>query len=115
MNVITCPNFSPATGHVAGFSWCLAPLIQDLERERIHAKAVEPKGDKTMRMDAQTARIEAGSVFLPRTADWLGDFRQELMAFPASRHTDQIDAFSQALDHAFNARRGYCETYTVLM
>jgi predicted phage terminase large subunit-like protein len=79
-------------------------LIQDLEREHIHAIAVEPKGDKVIRMNAQTARVEAGSVFLPQRAPWLDEFRQELLAFPASRHTDQIDAFSQALDHAFNNR-----------
>jgi predicted phage terminase large subunit-like protein len=82
------------------------PLIQNLEREHIHAIAVEPKDDKLIRMNAQTARLEAGSVSLPRRAPWLEDFRQELLAFPASRHTDQIDAFSQALDHAFNRTGG---------
>jgi predicted phage terminase large subunit-like protein len=79
-------------------------LIQDLEREHMHAIAVEPKGDKVMRMNAQTARLEAGSVLLPQRAPWLDEFRPELLAFPASRHTDQIDAFSQALDYAFNNR-----------
>jgi predicted phage terminase large subunit-like protein len=87
-------------------------LVQDLKREHIHAIAVEPKDDKVIRMNAQTARIEAGSVVLPQRAQWLDEFRQELLAFPASRHSDQIDAFSQALDHAFNARRGYCGTYS---
>jgi predicted phage terminase large subunit-like protein len=77
-------------------------LIQDLRREGIHAIAVQPKDDKVIRMNAQTARIEARSVFLPRTAPWLDTFLQEVLAFPASRHTDQMDAFSQALDHAFN-------------
>jgi predicted phage terminase large subunit-like protein len=81
------------------------PLIQDLKRDNIHAIAVEPKDDKLMRMNAQTARIEAGSVYLPERAHWLDEFRKELLAFPASRHNDQIDAFSQALDHAFNPRR----------
>jgi predicted phage terminase large subunit-like protein len=81
------------------------PLIQDLKRDNIHAIAVEPKDDKVMRMNAQTARIEAGSVYLPERAHWLDEFRKELLAFPASRHNDQIDAFSQALDHAFNPRR----------
>ena len=77
-------------------------LIQDLKRDHIHAVAVRPKEDKMIRMNAQTARIEAGSVLLPRKAPWLDDFFQEVLAFPASRHTDQIDAFSQALNHAFN-------------
>ena len=36
-----------------------------------------------MRMNAQTARIEAGSVLLPRRAGWLDEFRREILAFPA--------------------------------
>jgi hypothetical protein len=61
-----------------------------------------------MRMNAQTARIEAGSVLLPRQAAWLDDFRAEILPFPAGRYSDQVDAFSQALHHAFTARRGEC-------
>jgi predicted phage terminase large subunit-like protein len=80
-------------------------LIQDLRREHIHPIAVRPKEDKVIRMNAQIARIEAGSVFIPRRAHWLGDFFQEVLAFPVSRHTDQIDAFSQALNYVFNRPR----------
>jgi predicted phage terminase large subunit-like protein len=79
-------------------------LIQELKRENIHAIAVDPEGDKAMRMNAQTARIEAGSVFLPSRAGWLDDFRREILAFPAGRYTDQVDAFSQALKRAFTRR-----------
>jgi len=81
------------------------PLIQDLKRDNIHAIAVEPRDDKMMRMNAQTARIEAGSIYLPERAHWLDEFRKELLAFPAGRHNDQIDAFSQGLNHVFNRRR----------
>jgi predicted phage terminase large subunit-like protein len=80
-------------------------LIQDLTKEHIHAIAVEPEGDKTMRMNAQTARIEAGSVLLPGQAPWLDEFRREIMAFPAGRYSDQVDALSQALNRAFNNKR----------
>jgi predicted phage terminase large subunit-like protein len=76
-------------------------LIQDLQREHIHPVAIVPKEEKVIRMHAQTARIEAGSVQLPRRAPWLDEFLKEILAFPASRHTDQIDAFSQALNYAF--------------
>lgn len=58
-------------------------LIQDLKREGIHAISVDPDGEKIMRMNAQTARIEAGSVLLPRRAGWLDEFRREILAFPA--------------------------------
>ena len=80
-------------------------LIQDLEREHIHAIAIDPEGDKIMRMNNQTGRIEAGSVLLPRRAPWLEDFRRELCAFPGGRYNDQVDAFSQALNRAFEPRR----------
>jgi predicted phage terminase large subunit-like protein len=83
-------------------------LIQDLKREGINAIAVDPEGDKAMRMNAQTARIEAGSVLLPRQAAWLDEFRAEILPFPAGRYSDQVDAFSQALHRAFNARRSEC-------
>jgi predicted phage terminase large subunit-like protein len=79
-------------------------LIQDLED--IHAIAIDPQGDKVMRMNAQTARIEAGSVWLPKQAPWLDEFRREISAFPAGRHSDQVDAFSQALNRAFNRSEG---------
>ena len=80
-------------------------VIQDLKREHIHAVAILPKEDKVIRMNAQTARIEAGSVFLPRNAPWLDDFFREVLAFPASRYSDQIDALSQALNYIFNRPR----------
>ena len=80
-------------------------LIQDLEREHIHAIAINPDRDKIMRMNNRTGQIEAGSVFLPRRAPWLDDFRRELCAFPGGRYNDQVDAFSQALDRAFEPRR----------
>jgi predicted phage terminase large subunit-like protein len=74
-------------------------LIQDLKREGIYPVAFKPEGDKIMRMSAQSACIEAGRVHLPKRAAWLDEFRRELMAFPAGRHNDQVDALSQALGY----------------
>ena len=37
-----------------------ASLIQELHDHKIPAIAIRPEGDKVMRMDAQTAKIEAG-------------------------------------------------------
>ena len=65
-----------------------------------------------MRMNAQTARIEAGSVVLPRRAPWLDEFRRELMAFPAGRYDDQVDALSQGLQRAFDHRPAVAVTGT---
>jgi predicted phage terminase large subunit-like protein len=70
----------------------------------IYALAVDPNGDKVMRMHGQTARIEAGAVFLPLHAHWLDEFRREILSFPHGRHDDQVDALSQGLNRAFNHR-----------
>ena len=84
-------------------------LIQDLMREGIRAIEVKPEGDKIMRMNAHTARIEAGNVHVPRRASWLDEFRKEIMAFPVGKYDDQVDALSQALDRAFSNRNFmYC-------
>ena len=58
-----------------------------------------------MRMNAQTARIEAGAVYLPRSAAWLDEFKREISAFPSGRYSDQVDALSQGLNRAFDRSR----------
>jgi predicted phage terminase large subunit-like protein len=76
-------------------------LIQDLRRDNIYAIGIVPEGDKILRMAAQTAPIEAGAVHLPARAPWLEEFKKEILSFPVSKHDDQIDALSQALQRAF--------------
>ena len=75
-------------------------LIQDLQRHNIHAIGINPDGDKIMRMAAQSASIEAGAAHLPLNASWLDEFKREILAFPAGKHDDQVDALSQALQRA---------------
>ena len=58
---------------------------------------VKPEGSKVDRMAAQSAKIEAGHVHLPKSAPWLGEFLTELLSFPNGRHDDQIDSVSQFL------------------
>ena len=72
-------------------------LIQELNREGIYTRSIHPENDKIMRMHAQTAMIEAGRVYLPHSADWLNEYIRELCLFPSSRHDDQVDSTSQAL------------------
>lgn len=85
-------------------------LIQDLKIERIRAIPFRPKVEKVIRVSQQSAKIEAGHVFLPRNAKWLDDFRTEALAFPLGTHDDQVDALAQALAWYDDRRRG---TYTV--
>jgi len=42
--------------------------------------------------------IESGVVHLPESAPWLADFLDEVINFPASKHSDQVDSMSQFLD-----------------
>jgi predicted phage terminase large subunit-like protein len=73
-------------------------LLQDLYEHDIPAAGIKPEGDKVLRMNAQTAKIEAGAVHLPKNAPWLDDLRSEVLAFPHGVHDDQVDSISQALN-----------------
>ncbi|MEE9245039.1 MAG: phage terminase large subunit, partial [Gemmatimonadota bacterium] len=82
-----------------------APLIQDLRREgRIRPIAIRPDGEKIVRLEAQSAVIEAGHVLLPSLAPWLDDFLLEVLAFPHGRFDDQVDSLSQFLAWAAKPR-----------
>jgi predicted phage terminase large subunit-like protein len=62
---------------------------------------------KEFRFDEVTPMIEAGSVFLPKSATWLADYEKELVAFPNGKNDDQVDSTSQYLKWARQkGRRG---------
>jgi predicted phage terminase large subunit-like protein len=75
-----------------------SPLIDQCKRNGltgiIGRRAVV---DKKTRMNGETAKLEAGSLMLPKTAPWLDEFMMEFLAFPGGKHDDQIDALSQFL------------------
>ena len=82
-------------------------LIQQLRSEHHgipYPVAFEPKEDKVTRLHAESARIEAGQVFLPTQAPWLDELRTELAAFPQGRNDDQVDSMSQFLAWHFGRR-----------
>ena len=85
----------------------VSTLIQDLRQYGIGAIAIDPVGDKVMRMAAQAAKIEAGMVYLPRKASWLPEFQREMMGFPRGNTDDQVDALSQALAYDSRPRGGW--------
>lgn len=73
-------------------------LIQELRHGgRLFPLGVRPKGEKIVRMHAQTVKIEAGQVFIPSGASWLEEFKREVLQFPRGRFDDQIDSLSQYL------------------
>jgi predicted phage terminase large subunit-like protein len=76
-------------------------LIQDLRCDETpgvpYPVEIASEADKITRMSCTSSKIEAGQVFLPASAPWLGDFHAELMQFPHGRHDDQVDSLSQFL------------------
>lgn len=69
--------------------------------------AIKPEGDKVGRLIGQSHKFEAGEVYLPKSAPWLGLFEAELFAFPKCRHDDQVDAVSQYLRWCDRRRGGF--------
>jgi predicted phage terminase large subunit-like protein len=53
---------------------------------------VRPDRDKIVRLEAVSAVIEAGHVWLPESAPWLDDFLLEVLAFPHGRYDDPVTA-----------------------
>jgi predicted phage terminase large subunit-like protein len=76
-------------------------LIQDLYTDKPdwlpNPIGIKPLGTKIDRLEAQTAKIEAGHLRIPNEAHWLGAFLHEMLAFPNARHDDQVDSVSQFL------------------
>lgn len=84
-------------------------LIQQLRSESHgipYPTAFLPKDDKITRLHAQSARIEAGHVWLPQQAPWLEELRIEIASFPQGRHDDQVDSISQFLAWFFERKGG---------
>ena len=67
---------------------------------------IQPEGDKLSRTEAQLTDFESGRVILPRHAPWLGEFLNELLAFPNSRHDDQAATFKLRAGDIVMGRRG---------
>lgn len=75
-------------------------LIQDLKLSTsLPILAVDPEGDKVIRLMSVSALFEGGRVFLPTAADWMMDYEAELSTFPNAAHDDQADSTSQALKY----------------
>ena len=81
-------------------------LIQDFRHDgTLRPIGIVPKVEKLIRMSAQSAKINAGQVFLPERATWLEEFIKELLQFPQGKHDDQVDSVSQFLEWASKPQR----------
>ena len=80
-------------------------IIQTLQRE-LFCIPVNPLGGKVARVNAVSAAIESGHVFLPQPAPdttWVEAFIDQFSAFPNAAHDDMVDAASQALQRLIYA------------
>ncbi len=75
-------------------------IVQSLRSNSLvcRPQLVKPRLAKIERMQARAVLIETGKVLFPREAPWLAAYQQELLGFPNTRHDDQVDSTSQALD-----------------
>lgn len=75
-------------------------IISQLRKEIGGIDPVNPKDSKEARVHAITPFIEAGDIEIPASAlaPWIGDFIEEMSAFPNGAHDDRVDTMSQALN-----------------
>jgi predicted phage terminase large subunit-like protein len=76
------------------------PIVSMLKREIGNFEILLPRtygGSKENRVRATIPLFLESRVFLPMQAEWLGDFVQELTAFPRGKHDDQLDCLVYAL------------------
>lgn len=75
-------------------------LIQELRYSScLPIVPIKVDTDKMARAQSVTPLIEAGRVYLPEGAPWLGDYIDELAGFPTAVHDDCVDSTTQALNY----------------
>ena len=80
------------------------PLIDEMRRSGIFVQDFSPgKGqDKIARLNAVSDMFASGQVWFPENA-WASSTVEEILAFPAGEHDDEVDAMTLAL---MRARKG---------
>lgn len=76
-------------------------LIQALKQDyKLYPIQIKPEYDKKTRLMAVSHLIENGNCLFPSCKpSWWLDFENKLLRFPKTKHDDQCDALSQALNH----------------
>lgn len=92
----------PAQGLLVEDTASGTALGQDIAKNtNIPILLVKPVGDKVFRASLCSPMVESRRVFLLADTDWVGDFKDELSVFPQGTHDDQVDAFSQGMNHFY--------------
>ena len=71
-------------------------LLQAARRAGLPVRELRADTDKVSRALTAAARYEAGAVYHPRSASWLAEWEDELLAFPKGEHDDQVDTVAYA-------------------
>lgn len=73
-------------------------LIQDLKYQPLKVIAIGAYKDKIIRFARVSQLFENRAVYLPKNAWWRYDYEEELLSFPSSKASDQVDSTSQYLN-----------------
>ena len=74
-------------------------LIQMLKSKVPGIVPVKPKSSKYLRAQVASTAFEADNVLLPELSLFVGEYIEELVAFPNGTYADYVDSTSQALNH----------------
>ena len=73
----------------------VGPFLSRRQRERnayVYLDTFPTRGDKSVRAQSIRGRMALEGLHVPINRPWYADLRAELLAFPAGKHDDQVDA-----------------------
>jgi len=71
-------------------------LIQGAQRAGLPIRPLKADKDKLSRALSAASLYEAGAIYHPVSAHWLGEWESELLMFPNGAHDDQVDTVAYA-------------------
>ena len=95
----TIKQMFPRAMHVLVEDKANGSAIINVLQQEMFCIPVNPRGGKVARVNAVSAAIESGHVYLPRGAAWVSDFVDQASAFPNAAHDDMVDSMSQGLSY----------------
>lgn len=103
---------SAARGHLIEDKANGTAVIATLAKEIPGIIAINPEGGKEARANAAARALEAGNIWIPESAPWVGDFIEECAVFPKGQYDDQVDSFSQAVLKMLAGPVGYVAVFS---
>jgi predicted phage terminase large subunit-like protein len=71
-------------------------ILQTIRSHGYTVKEIPARGSKEARSETAEIRMNAGLIYFPQNAPWLWNLQQELLAWPNSEHSDQVDELAHA-------------------